>query len=87
MNADKQKRVGERFKRREWEKDSQHMIWRMAERREIQTDGQRNRPTEESSAWFTTGFIGDLRRRLGRRRPACGHKYKGESKNHYLKIY
>lgn len=63
------------------------MTWRMAERREIQTDGQRNRPTEESSAWFATGFIGDLRRCLGRRKPACGQKYRGERKSeiHQLK--
>lgn len=27
--------------------------------REIQTDGERNRPTQESSAWFTAGFVGD----------------------------
>lgn len=25
----------------------------------IQTDGQRHRSTEESSAWFATRFIGD----------------------------
>lgn len=63
------------------------MTWKMVERREIQTDGQRNRPTEESSAWFTAGFIGDLCRRLGRRRPACGQKYRGERKSqiHHFK--
>lgn len=26
---------------------------------QIQTDGQRHRSTEESSAWFATRFIGD----------------------------
>lgn len=29
------------------------------EKEQIQTDGQRHRSTEESSAWFATRFIGD----------------------------
>lgn len=38
--------------------------------REIQTDGERNRPTQESSTWFTAGFVGDPLRCWEIRRPA-----------------
>lgn len=43
--------------------------------KEIQTDGQRNRPTEESSAGFVTAFIGEPLRCLGIGGPACGKQH------------
>lgn len=46
-----------RFGRRK--KERQEMDERRNRKEKIQTDGQRHRSTEESSAWFATRFIGD----------------------------
>lgn len=51
----------------------------MQEEKEIQTDRQRHRPTEKSSSWLATGFIGHSLRWLRVIRPACrGVKSKRE---------
>lgn len=57
----------------------------------IQTDGQRHRSTEESSAWFATRFIGDSLWRLVVNRPACKNEYKREEEKkqerHFVKVH
>lgn len=46
-------------KKKEKEKRREMDEVRRNRKEKIQTDGQRHRSTEESSAWFATRFIGD----------------------------
>lgn len=63
---------------RQLNKENMEMSEGKNRKEQIQTDGQRHRSTEESSAWFATRFIGDSLWRLVVNRPACKNEYKRE---------